>query len=161
MTDSEGIIVGSFDPFTRGHYDIVRRAAKLFTRLWVGVAQDTGARACVCDVQTRAKIAAEACKDLPNVCVQSFSGLLPDFCRKVGAYTVVRGLRTFADFEYEKSLSEVYKSQCAQIESVFLISDPACAHISGSFVRSLAKAGGDLSSFVVPSTLSVIQKIYG
>ncbi|MDE7395559.1 MAG: pantetheine-phosphate adenylyltransferase, partial [Clostridiales bacterium] len=137
MKNNDGVLVGSFDPFTRGHYDIVSRAARLFTNLYLGVADDTGDKKCVCDASTRAKIVSVACRDLPNVHVQPFNGLLTDFCGKVGAYTVVRGLRTFADFEYERSLSAVYKSQCKEIESVFLLSDPSCAHISGTFVRSL------------------------
>lgn len=161
MKKNDGVLVGAFDPFTRGHYDIVCRAAKLFTNLYLGVADDTGAKRCVCDTATRAKIAEMACRDLPNVQVMPFSGLLTDFCRKVGAYTVVRGLRTFADFEYEKSLSAVYKSQCVEIESVFLLSDPSQAHISGTFVRSLCKAHGDITSFVMPATLSMIEENYG
>ena len=158
---NNAVLVGAFDPFTRGHYDIVRRAALLFPTLYIGVADDTGAKTCVCTAAVRAKIVETACRDIPNVQVRPFSGLLTDFCRTVGAYTVVRGLRTFADFEYEKSLSAVYKSQCAEIESVFLLSDPSQAHISGTFVRSLCKAHGDITSFVVPSTLAMIEENYG
>ena len=161
MKNNDGVLVGAFDPFTRGHYDIVRRAARLFTNLYLGVADDTGDKRCVCDVSVRAKIAETACRELPNVHVRPFSGLLTDFCRTVDAYTVVRGLRTFADFEYEKSLSAVYKSQCDAIESVYLLSDPLQAHISGTFVRSLCKAHGNITSFVMPATLSLIEKNYG
>ena len=161
MKTNDGVMVGAFDPFTRGHYDLVRRAARLFTTLYLGVADDTGDKRCVCNAQTRAKIAEIACRDLPNVRVLPFRGLLTDFCRTVDAYTVVRGLRTFADFEYEKSLSAVYKSQCDAIESVFLLADPSHAHISGTFVRSLCKAHGDLTAFVMPATLSIIEEYYG
>ena len=156
-----GLLAGSFDPFTYGHYDIAARAAKLFSHLYVAVAADTGNKRCVTSLDERMEIVKKSVADIPNVYVYAFDGFLTDFARDIGASTIVRGLRTFKDFEYEKSLSQVYKSQWSDIESVYLISTPEYSHISGTIVRDLALSGGSLGGYVCPSARNLIEKIYG
>ena len=156
-----GLLCGSFDPFTLGHYEIAERAAKLFTHLYIGVAADTGTKRCIASLGERTEIVKKSVADISNACVYTFDGFLTDFAREIGAHTVVRGLRTFKDFEYEQTLSQVYKSQWNEIESVFLISGPEYSHISGTIVRDLAKSGGELKGYVCDSARSLIQKIYG
>lgn len=156
-----GLLAGSFDPFTLGHYDIAVRAAKQFTHLYIAVAADTGDKRCVATLAQRTEIVKKSVHDIHNVFVQTFDGFLTDFAQEIGAATVVRGLRTFKDFEYEKSLSQVYKSQWNEIESVFLISTPEYSHISGTIVRDLALSGGSLKGYVCPSAQSLVEQIYG
>ena len=160
MTDI-GLLAGSFDPFTLGHYDIAVRAAKLFTHLYIGVAADTGNKRCVATLQERTEIVKKSVADISNVCVYTFDGFLTDFAKEIGASTVVRGLRTFKDFEYEKSLSQVYKSQWKDIETVFLISLPEFSHISGTIVRDLALSGGSLTGYVCESARKSVEKVFG
>lgn len=156
-----GLLAGSFDPFTLGHYDIASRAAKQFGTLYIAVANDTGDKRCVATVMQRKEIVQKSVTDIPNVQVVTFDGFLTDFARESGIRTVVRGLRTFKDFEYEKSLSQVYKSQWPDIESVFLISSPSFSHISGTIVRDLALSGGSLDGYVCPQAVPLVEKIYG
>ena len=97
-----GLLAGSFAPFTYEHYDIAARAAKLFSHLYVAVAADTGDKRCVASLDERMEIVKKSVADNPNVYVYAFDGFLTDFARDIGASTIVRGLRTFKDFEYEK-----------------------------------------------------------
>lgn len=158
---NNGLLAGSFDPFTLGHYDIAYRAAKQFSHLYIAVASDTGDKKCVATLKERTEIVKKSVADISNVYVYTFDGFLTDFAREIGASTIVRGLRTFKDFEYEKSLSQVYKSQWKEIESVFLISLPEYSHISGTIVRDLALSGGSLGGYVCPAARDIIEKIYG
>ena len=156
-----GLLAGSFAPFTLGHYDIAQRAAKQFATLYVAVAADTGDKRCIATLEERTELVRKSVANIPNVQVVTFEGFLTDYAREIGARTVVRGLRTFKDFEYEKSLSQVYKSQWAEIESVFLISSPEYSHISGTIVRDLALSGGYIGAYVCPQAVSSVEKIYG
>lgn len=155
-----GLLAGSFDPFTLGHYDIASRAAKLFTHLYIGVASDTGSKKCVASLQERTEIVKKSVQNIPNVCVCAFDGFLTDFAREIGANIVVRGLRSFKDLEYEKSLAQFYKSQWNEIESLFLLSSPTVSHISGTVVRDLALTGGALGGYVCENALACIEEIY-
>ena len=159
--NSIGLLAGSFDPFTLGHYDIALRAAKQFDWLYIAVASDTGDKRCMATLEQRTEIVKKSVADISNVYVYTFDGFLTDFARDIGARTVVRGLRTFKDFEYEKSLSQVYKSQYSEMESMFLISSPQYSHISGTIVRDLALSGGSLNGYVCPAARELIEKIYG
>ena len=156
-----GLLAGSFDPFTLGHYDIASRAAKLFTNLYIGVATDTGSKRCVATPDERAEAVRKSVMDLPNVCVCTFDGFLTDFAKEIGATVFVRGIRTHKDLEYENALSTFYKSQWNEIESVYLISSPDFSHISGTAVRDIAVAGGSLDGYVCESAREFIRKIYG
>lgn len=153
------VMAGTFDPFTLGHYDVAKRAAKLFDKVVVGVA-DTGERKAA-PVDVRLEIARRSVEDLANVEVVPFSGFLTDFAAGCGARVLVRGLRTYNDFEYEKALYEVYKSQDPDIETIYIMTSGAFSHISGSIVRELAHLGGSLDGYVTDAAKPLIRTHYG
>lgn len=156
-----GIFAGSFDPFTLGHFDIAERAAKLFSRLYIAVASDTGNKKCIASVAERTEIVRKSVMGLKNVTVESFDGNLTDFARKIGAFTVVRGLRTFKDFEYEQTIARVYKSQYSDIELVYLISSPKYSKVSATAARALVRSGASAEEMVCAHAYGDIRKIYG
>lgn len=152
------VLAGTFDPFTLGHLDIAKRAAKLFDKLVIGVADYGGRKAA--PIQTRLEIAKGSVSGIGNIEVLPFKGFLADFARTVGSKTLVRGLRTYNDFEYEKALFEVYKSQETEIEVIYIMTSGIYSHISGSIVRELASLGGDLSGYVACSVVDAVKKNY-
>lgn len=153
----KAIFAGTFDPFTTGHRNIAERAAKLFDSVIIAVAAATGKITAPLDVRTEIVNAAVA--DIENATVQSFCGLLSDFATAQGRCVLVRGVRTATDLEYERDITAVYKSMCG-VESIILIADASCAHISSTAVRTVASLGGDISEYVVPASLRLIQKYY-
>lgn len=157
--ETKAVFAGTFDPFTKGHYEIVVRAKKYFDCVVVAVATDTGKRTTASDKQ-RLAMAEKAVGEMPGVQVRGFSGLLSDFVAELKTNVLVRGLRNAADFAYERDLLAVYRSQKPNIEAVYFMTDGACAHVSGSTVRQLAELGGDLSAYVPASILRDVIKIY-
>ncbi len=153
------IFAGTYDPFTLGHYDVARRAAKIFDEVIIGVASDAGKNTCA-SLDERLEIARYSVADLKNVCVKPLKGFLVDFAAAEGAEYLIRGIRSVTDFEYEKGLRGVYKSQNSKIECVYLISDACHAHISGSVVRQLLQLGGSISGYVCESANDLIKRIY-
>jgi pantetheine-phosphate adenylyltransferase len=141
------IYPGTFDPLTRGHEDLVRRAAGLFSDLIVAVAESKGKNPLFTPAE-RLEIAREALADLPNVRVISFSGLLVDLLRANGARVVIRGLRAVADFEYEFQLAGMNRHLMPDIETVFLTPGEQHQFVSGTLVREIALMGGDVGKFV-------------
>lgn len=146
---------GTFDPITNGHTDLVARAARLFERVIVAVAQDTS-KAPVCDIQQRVALAELVLRDLENVEVRPFSGLLMHFCREIGANLVIRGLRAVSDFEYEFQLAGMNRRLAPEIETIFLTPAEQYAFISSTLVREIAALGGDVSEFVHPEVRRVL-----
>ena len=141
---------GTFDPLTRGHEDLVRRASGLFDRLVVGVA-DSKAKRPFFSLEERLDIAREVLGHYPNVVVESFSGLLKDFVRRHDARVIVRGLRAVSDFEYEFQMAGMNRYLLPDVETLFLTPSDQYQFISGTFVREIASMGGDVSKFVFPS----------
>ncbi|CAJ0814647.1 MULTISPECIES: pantetheine-phosphate adenylyltransferase [Ralstonia] len=141
---------GTFDPFTRGHEDLVRRASNIFDELIVGVAQSPNKRPFFA-LEERIEIAREVLGHYPNVRVEGFSGLLKDFVRKNGARVIVRGLRAVSDFEYEFQMAGMNRYLLPDVETMFLTPSDQYQFISGTFVREIAILGGDVSKFVFPS----------
>ena len=141
---------GTFDPLTRGHEDLVRRASGLFDRLVVGVA-DSKAKSPFFSLDERLDIAREVLGHYPNVVVESFSGLLKDFVRRHDARVIVRGLRAVSDFEYEFQMAGMNRYLLPDVETLFLTPSDQYQFISGTFVREIALMGGDVSKFVFPS----------
>ncbi len=154
------VFAGSFDPFTVGHYDIVSRAAEFFDKIVIGVAADTGNKRCVLSLEERKQIVEESVKDLKNTEVKTFENFLVDFAKENGAKVILRGLRTFADFEYEKALGEVYKSQNDKLEIFYLISSHDCCHISSTVVRDLARLGGSVDGYIQKNAEGLVKKFY-
>lgn len=157
---NNAVFAGSFDPFTIGHYDIVKRAAKIFDKVFVGVANVSSGKTCKISLKQRTDIVMKSVSDLNNVIVMSFDSFLVDFAVSVDAKTIVRGLRTSNDFEYEKALGEVYKSQNGNLESVYLISSHNYCHISSSIVRELAIMGATMKGYVHSNVEELVLSSY-
>jgi pantetheine-phosphate adenylyltransferase len=138
---------GSFDPFTKGHMDIVLRGTKLFDELIIGVGINT-AKQRYFKIDFMIPKIEEAFKDYPQVKVMSYEGLTATFAKKINARFLIRGLRNTTDFEYENTIAQVNKHQWKDLETVFLITDPSQAYISSSIVRDLDKHGADVSNFL-------------
>lgn len=147
------IYPGTFDPVTRGHSDLVCRAARLFDRVIVAVAQSTSKRT-VFDIEERQAMARTALAEYPNVEVRAFDGLLVEFARAQGASVILRGLRAVSDFEYEFQLAGMNRKLAADIETLFLTPAEQYTYISSSLVREIAALGGDVSEFVHPAVMA-------
>ncbi len=141
---------GTFDPMTRGHEDLVRRGAKIFDKVVVGVA-DSRSKKPFFTLQERVDIAREVLEHYPNVQVQGFSGLLKDFVRSQNAAVIIRGLRAVSDFEYEFQMAGMNRYLLPDVETMFLTPSDQYQFISGTIVREIATLGGDVGKFVFPS----------
>jgi pantetheine-phosphate adenylyltransferase len=148
---------GTFDPLTRGHEDLVRRASGLFDKLIVGVADSKNKRPFF-TLDERLTIANEVLGHYPNVEVRSFSGLLKDFVRTHDARVIVRGLRAVSDFEYEFQMAGMNRYLLPDVETLFLTPSDQYQFISGTIVREIAILGGDVSKFVFPSVERWLRK---
>ena len=146
---------GTFDPITNGHTDLVSRAVRLFDRVIVAVAMDTG-KAPVCGIEDRVKLAEVALAGIANVEVVPFEGLLVEFCRRHGAGIVIRGLRAVSDFEFEFQLASMNRRLAPEIETIFLTPAEQYAFISSTLVREIARLGGGVSEFVPPE----VQRLF-
>ena len=140
---------GTFDPLTRGHEDLVRRAAVIFSSVIVGVA-DSRAKKPFFTLTERVDIAREVLQDLTNVKVVGFSGLLINFIHQHNARVIMRGLRAVSDFEYEFQLAGMNRNLYPEVETVFLTPSEQHMFISATLVREIATLGGDVSKFVHP-----------
>jgi pantetheine-phosphate adenylyltransferase len=141
---------GTFDPLTRGHEDLVRRGAKIFDKLVVGVA-DSPNKKPFFTMDERVRIAREVLSHYPNVEVKGFKGLLKDFVRENNANVIIRGLRAVSDFEYEFQMAGMNRYLLPDVETMFLTPSDQYQFISGTIVREIASLGGDVSKFVFPS----------
>lgn len=148
---------GTFDPITRGHEDLVRRASSLFDQVIVGVA-DSKNKNPFFSLEERLTIANEVLEHYPNVIVEGFSGLLKDFVRSHNARIILRGLRAVSDFEYEFQMAGMNRYLLPDVETFFLTPSDQYQFISGSIVREIATLGGDVSKFVFPSVEKWLQK---
>jgi pantetheine-phosphate adenylyltransferase len=141
---------GTFDPFTRGHEDLVRRAADLFSAVVVGVAASASKQPFFA-LDERVEMAQEVLAPYPNVTVTSFSTLLMDFVHAQGARAILRGLRAVSDFEYEFQMAGMNRNLHPEIETLFLTPAEQYMFISATIVREIARFGGDVSMFVHPA----------
>ncbi len=151
---------GTFDPLTRGHEDLVRRASKLCKRLVVGVA-DSRNKHPFFTLEERVDIAREVLSHYPNVTVAGFSGLLKHFVEKHGATVVIRGLRAVSDFEFEFQMAGMNRYQMPSVETVFMTPSDQYMFISGTIVREIALLGGDVSKFTFPSVEKWLKEKVG
>jgi pantetheine-phosphate adenylyltransferase len=140
---------GTFDPFTRGHEDIVRRAARLFDSVVVGIADSSSKRPHFSAAE-RIEMASEVLQPYPNVEVLGFSSLLMDFVQGQGAQVILRGLRAVSDFEYEFQMAGMNRNLYPDVETLFLTPSEKYMFISATIVREIARFGGDVSKFVHP-----------
>ncbi|HSA69040.1 MAG TPA: pantetheine-phosphate adenylyltransferase [Burkholderiales bacterium] len=153
----KAVYPGTFDPLTRGHEDLVRRAATLFDTIVLAVA-DSKAKRPYFSVEERIAMAREALADVKNVEVVGFSGLLTDFVRKQRARVVLRGLRAVSDFEYEFQLAGMNRNLYPEMETIFLTPSEQHMFISATLVREIAILGGDVSEFVHPGVAKRLKQ---
>jgi pantetheine-phosphate adenylyltransferase len=146
----KAVYPGTFDPLTRGHEDLVRRASKLFDSLVLGIA-DSRAKRTFFSLQERIDMAREVLGDVKNLSVVGFTGLLTEFVHKQDARVVLRGLRAVSDFEYEFQLAGMNRALNPEFETVFLTPGEQHMFISATLVREIATLGGDVSKFVDPT----------
>ncbi len=147
---------GTFDPITRGHEDVVRRAAGLFGEVIVAVAESRTKTMFTLD--ERVGMAREVFADFANVRVEGFSGLLMNFVQAQGARVVLRGLRAVSDFEYEFQLAGMNRNLYPEMETLFLTPAEQYTFISATMVREVARFGGDVGKFVSPSVAARLQQ---
>lgn len=150
--NSRAVYPGTFDPITRGHEDLVRRAANLFEEVIVAVAGSPGKRPFF-TLEERVEMATEVLSPFGNVRVLGFSGLLMDFLRQHDARIILRGLRAVSDFEYEFQMAGMNRNLYPDVETLFLTPAEQYMFISATMVREIATLGGDVSPFVNPAVL--------
>ena len=151
------IYPGSFDPITNGHLDIASRAAKLFEKLIIGV-YDIPAKHLLFTTEERLDLVRQAVANLPNVEVESFTGLAVDFARKVKAQVVVRGLRVGADFEREFEMALMNKELFPELELVCLMTNLEYQFLSSSLLKEVASLGGNIDDFVPKRVAEALRK---
>jgi pantetheine-phosphate adenylyltransferase len=152
---------GTFDPITLGHEDLVRRAAGLFDRVVVAIAEDPGSKAPMFSAEERVAMAASALGDLKNVHVQGYAGLTVDFARKHNLRVIIRGLRAVSDFEYEFQLANMNRHLTDEVETAFLTPTEKYMFISSSLVKEVATLGGDVREFVSPKVKLALMERCG
>lgn len=155
----KAIYPGSFDPLTFGHMDIINRASRIVDELVVGVLNNS-AKNSLFSLEERVSMIEEMTKDIPNVTVASFDGLLVEFMNKIDATIIVRGLRAVTDFEYELQIAQANHVQDSNIETIFLTSDLSYSYLSSTIVKEFASYGGDISNFVPERFIERIYKKY-
>ena len=148
---------GSFDPVTNGHLDVIRRASGLVDELIVGVLNNK-AKTPLFSVEERVKMLNEVTRDMTNVIVVPFDGLLVEFAKKMDACMIVRGLRAITDFEYELQMSQTNQKLDPNIETMFLTTSIEYSYLSSTTVREIAAFGGDLTQFVPEAVALELEK---
>jgi pantetheine-phosphate adenylyltransferase len=147
---------GMFDPVTNGHLDIVRRAAVLFDRVVVAVVENPSKEP-LFPTDERVSMLVEAVSDLPNVEVDSFSGLLVEYARRKGIGIIVKGLRAVTDFDYELQMAQMNR-QLTEMETCFIPTSPNWSYLSSSLVKEVARLGGDVSGLVPDHVLHRLKE---
>ena len=138
---------GSFDPITFAHMDILNRSLALFDKVYVGIGLNSTKQSLL-SPQKREQMLKKVFADNPKIEVVSYKGLTVEFCHKIGATYMIRGIRSTADFEYEKAISQMNHAMRPEIESIFILSKPGFSAISSTIVRDILRNGGDVSKFV-------------
>lgn len=138
---------GSFDPLTVGHESIIRRSFDLFDKIIIAIGQNINKKGFY-PLEQRIEWISNVFEHDPKIEVTHYDGLTIDFCRKIGARFILRGLRTTADFEYEWSIAQLNKAMYPELETVFLLTLPEFIHVNSSIVRDIIRHGGDVSKFL-------------
>ncbi|RYV03796.1 pantetheine-phosphate adenylyltransferase [Shewanella sp. OPT22] len=152
------IYPGTFDPMTNGHIDLIKRGAKMFDKVVIGVAKSS-AKHPMFDLEQRLTQVSEVVSAFDNVEVVGFSGLLVDFAKAHNASILLRGVRTTVDFEYEMALANMNRALSEEFETVLLMPKAELGHISSTLVKDVARHDGDISQFVPENVKKAVQKI--
>lgn len=156
---SISIYPGSFDPVTLGHIDIIKRAAKMTDMLIVGVLKNSAKRG-LFTIEEREDMLRQVTKDIPNIEIKSFDGLLVDFAKENNANTIVRGLRAITDFDYELQMAQTNRALYEGADTIFIPTSIEYSFLSSTTVREIASFGGDISKFVVPYVEEKLKEKY-
>ncbi|EAG9290861.1 pantetheine-phosphate adenylyltransferase [Listeria monocytogenes] len=156
MGDKIAVIPGTFDPITNGHLDIIERAAKIFDVLYVSVLNNSSKKP-LFTIEERMEMIKQVTAHLPNVQVESASGLTVDYAAKRGATAIVRGLRAVSDFEYEMQIASMNRTLNADIETFFVMTNTKYSFLSSSMVKEVAQYQGDISELVPESVNKAVQ----
>lgn len=151
------IYPGSFDPVTNGHLDVIRRSSKMVDELIVGVLNNN-AKMSLFSVEERVRMLKEVTKDIPNVRIYPFDGLLIDFAAKMEAGVVIRGLRAITDFEYELQMSQTNHKLNPDVETIFLTTSIEYSYLSSTTVKEIASYGGDITQFVPEAVVGKLEQ---
>jgi len=146
--DKIALFPGSFDPFTKGHENILLRGLKIFDKIIIAIGYNTAKHKRYFDVDSMVNYIEEIYKDRPEISVEIYNELTAEFAKKHNANYLLRGLRNTTDFEYENSIAELNKNQNPELETVFLITTPIYAHISSSIIREVHRYGGDVTDYL-------------
>lgn len=157
MTKKIAIYPGTFDPFTLGHLDILERASKLFDKVLITLAINSKKQP-LFTKEERIGFIEDAVKDIPNVEVNSFEGLLVDFAEKVHAQAIIRGLRAVSDFEFEFQLALMNRKQNNEITTVFLMPHEKYTYLNSTIIREVARYGGYVDNFITPLVASKLKE---
>ena len=154
----KAVYAGTFDPITLGHRDIIIRSLNLFSAVTVAIAENSSKKT-MFSAAERAALVRDSLSDLgPQVTVTTFSGLLVDYAKKIGADIIIRGLRAVSDYEYEAQMALVNRQLSSAVDPVFLMTSSDCAFISSSIVKEIARNGGDVSQFVTANVAAALKK---
>jgi len=147
MMEKIALFPGSFDPFTVGHQSIVERSLPLFDKIIIAVGFNTQKKALL-SIENRIRLISDVFKGNPRVEVRQYEGLTIEYCKKVKAQYLLRGLRTAADFEYERAIGQMNKAMNSNIETVFLLTSPEHTFVNSTIVRDILFYGGDAAQFL-------------
>lgn len=150
---TKGIYLGSFDPLTNGHWDVIKRASQIFSSLTVVVAHNPQKQTRF-SVEERVAMISAVCKNLKNVAVDQWSGLAVDYARKAKATALIRGVRSCTDFEYERQMAHMNRALCPEVDTILLPAGADVGHLSSTLVKDIHKLQGDISPFVPKEILS-------
>lgn len=157
MTRPIAVYAGSFDPPTLGHLDLMERAGKLFDRVVIAIGRHP-TRNPLFTFEERLELLQEVTQNLPNVTIDSFEGLLFQYCDRIGARVIVRGLRAATDFEYELQIAHANADMAPHIDTVFLPTRTNYGFVSASLVREIASHGGDVSHYAPKAVCDALKK---
>ena len=147
MSKRIAVFPGSFDPITKGHEEIIKRGLPLFDELIIGIGYNTN-KHYFFSQERREHFISKTFEGESKIKVVRYSGLTVEFCKQIGASYILRGLRTSADFEFERAIAQMNHSMAPEIETIFIVSDPSLSHISSTIVRDILLYQGDVSAFV-------------
>jgi pantetheine-phosphate adenylyltransferase len=151
-----GLFPGTFDPITLGHTDIIDRAIPLFDKLVIGVGMNAS-KVPMFEVEKRVAWIQEIYKDVPQISVLPYEGLTVDFCKKIQAQFILRGIRYVSDFEYEKAIADINRKMDHQVETIFLTCSPEFSTIASTLIRDVIRHGGDATQFLPPSIAHLVK----
>ena len=147
MMKKRAVFPGSFDPFTVGHEAVVKRALSLFDEIIIAVGANALKKSFY-SVETRKRMISQVFRNEQRIIVDHYEGLTVDYCRRHGSSFILRGLRTAADFEFERAIAQVNRAMAPEIESVFILTAPEHSPVNSTIIRDIIRSGGDASMFV-------------